>query len=60
MWGTTLVRSKLRSERKRELTSWSADVAGVAWSADERLLASVGLDSTALVWSGENFRESRS
>ena len=34
-----------------------ADVAGVAWSPDDALLASVGLDNVVLVWSGHTFGE---
>lgn len=31
------------------------DVADVAWSQDDSMIASVGLDSTIYIWDGHNF-----
>lgn len=37
------------------LRSTCKDVSGVAWNADDTYLASVSLDSTVLIWSGQSF-----
>ncbi|KAL8291734.1 hypothetical protein RQP46_001992 [Phenoliferia psychrophenolica] len=39
----------------RRLVGHDSDVSGVAWSSDDSYLASTGLDSTVLIWSGHNF-----
>ncbi|KAM0751676.1 WD40 repeat-like protein [Meredithblackwellia eburnea MCA 4105] len=39
----------------RRLVGHDSDVSGVAWSSDDLYLASVGLDSTVLIWSGRSF-----
>lgn len=36
-----------------------ADIADVAWSADDSMLASVGLDSTIFIWDGYTFEKLR-
>ena len=62
MWATTRVRDERGASFKHAiLTSLGgcADVSGVAWSSDDAYLASVGLDSTVLIWSGQNFGASR-
>lgn len=38
-----------------KLTFTCIDVSGVAWNADDTYLASVSLDSTVLIWSGQSF-----
>ncbi|GAA5915392.1 uncharacterized protein JCM6883_006823 [Sporobolomyces salmoneus] len=39
----------------RRLVGHQSDVANVAWSPDDRFLASVGLDNQVFVWSGNSF-----
>ena len=33
-------------------SEWPSDVTDLAWSPEDRYLASVGLDSQVLIWSG--------
>lgn len=44
----------------RRLVGHEADVVDCAWSRDDAMLASVGLDSKFIIWDGYTFGGSRS
>ncbi|KAK4701977.1 protein HIRA/HIR1, partial [Phenoliferia sp. Uapishka_3] len=54
VWGSTETNVE-NWKAVRRLVGHDSDVSGVAWSSDDAYLASVGLDSTVLIWSGQNF-----
>ncbi|GAA5983758.1 hypothetical protein JCM10908_005913 [Rhodotorula pacifica] len=54
VWGTETTNVE-NWKATRRLVGHQSDVAGVAWSPDDALVASVGLDNVVLVWSGHTF-----
>ncbi|GAA5878315.1 hypothetical protein JCM3774_001984 [Rhodotorula dairenensis] len=54
VWGTETTNVE-NWKATRRLVGHQSDVAGVAWSPDDTLVASVGLDNVVLVWSGHTF-----
>ncbi|KAL7418351.1 HIR complex subunit [Cryptotrichosporon argae] len=58
LWGSDEVNVENWKPLKR-LSAHDADVVDVAWSRDDSMLASVGLDSVVNIWSGYTFERLR-
>lgn len=57
VWGSSDVNVESWKPLKR-LVGHENDVADVAWSSDDSMIASVGLDSKIFIWDGYTFGES--